>query len=200
MAEVKITRLDAEVSLPKYQTAGAAGCDLEAFAPGLKKNGIIARIASGERALIGTGIAIELPVGFEAQIRPRSGNAVKHGVTVLNAPGTIDSDYRGEIKVVLFNSSRQEFTVRQGDRIAQMVVSPVVQAVFTETEILTDTERGKNGFGSTGINENTGQNGSASEGAVESGVADGEAAPTPQTVNRRRTTRKVAESPTETIE
>jgi dUTP pyrophosphatase len=104
----------------------------------------------GGRALVATGFAIALPDGFEAQVRPRSGLAVKHGVTLLNSPGTIDADYRGEIKVILINHGRDAFAVKRGDRIAQMVVAPVARAVLKETEELSGTARGQDGFGSTG--------------------------------------------------
>jgi dUTP pyrophosphatase len=108
-------------------------------------------LAPGERALIACGFAMALPHGYEAQVRPRSGLAVRHGVTVLNAPGTIDADYRGEIMVPLINLGQNDFTLRRGDRIAQMVVAPVSAARFTQVENLDDTERGNAGFGSTGL-------------------------------------------------
>jgi dUTP pyrophosphatase len=121
---------------------GAAGLDLRA-AESLT-------LAPGARALVATGLAIALPEGFEAQVRPRSGLAVKHGVTVLNAPGTIDSDYRGEIKVPLINHGQDDFTITRGDRIAQMVVAPVTTATLEEAETLDITKRGTGGFGSSG--------------------------------------------------
>lgn len=108
-------------------------------------------LASGERALIPTGFAMELPEGFEAQIRPRSGLAFKHGVTVLNAPGTIDADYRGEVKVLLINHGAEPFTVTRGMRVAQMVIQPVSRAALQEVERLEESERGGGGFGSTGV-------------------------------------------------
>ena len=130
--------------LPEYATAFSAGLDLIAA--------VEAPIAlkPGARAIIPTGIAIQLPVGFEAQVRPRSGLAAKHGVTVLNSPGTIDSDYRGEVGVILVNHGVEPFSVERGLRIAQMVVAPVAFAVWQEVGILDDTERGAGGFGSTG--------------------------------------------------
>jgi len=131
---------------PRQQTAGAAGVDLPA-ALGIDE---VVTIAPGRTAMIPTGFAIALPEGFEAQIRPRSGLAAKHAVTVLNAPGTVDADYRGEIKVMLINHGQAPFEIRRGDRIAQMVVAPVSAVSFTEQEVLDDTERGDKGHGSTG--------------------------------------------------
>ena len=129
---------------PKYQTKSSAGMDLMAFVD----DPII--IESGEWKLISTGIYIKLPTGFEAQVRPRSGLALKKGITVLNSPGTIDSDYRGEIGVILINHSKNNFIVNSGDRIAQLVIAPVVQAQFGRVEDLEATVRGSGGFGSTG--------------------------------------------------
>ncbi|WP_162417288.1 dUTP diphosphatase [Cyclobacterium roseum] len=130
--------------LPEYQTQLAAGLDLRAEleAPVVLK--------SLERKLIGTGLYIELPAGFEAQIRPRSGLAYKSGITVLNSPGTIDADYRGEIKILLVNNSREDFTVQDGERIAQMVVAKHEQIEWKLTENLSETKRGVGGYGSTG--------------------------------------------------
>jgi dUTP pyrophosphatase len=132
--------------LPAYQSAHAAGLDLLAAvaetAPLL--------LAPGKHALVPTGLAIALPQGFEAQVRPRSGLAAKHGVTVLNSPGTIDADYRGEIQVILINHGTEVFTIKRGERIAQMVIAPVVQAEFVAVAALSDTDRGTGGFGSTG--------------------------------------------------
>ncbi len=132
--------------LPAYQSASAAGLDLLAAvaeeAP--------VTLAPGKHALVPTALAIALPTGFEAQVRPRSGLAAKHGVTVLNSPGTIDADYRGEISVLLINLGDQPFTIRRGERIAQMIVAPVVQATLRKVESLNATERGAGGFGSTG--------------------------------------------------
>jgi dUTP pyrophosphatase len=144
MFEVLIQRLDPddERELPSYATPGSAGLDLRSSETLVLK--------PGARALIGTGIAIALPQSFEAQVRPRSGLAVKHGVTVLNAPGTIDADYRGEIKVPLINHGEEDFTIARGDRIAQMVVGPVVQVALKPVTSLDETERGACGFGSSG--------------------------------------------------
>ncbi|WP_370196149.1 MULTISPECIES: dUTP diphosphatase [Aurantimonas] len=133
-----------DLRLPAYESAGAAGADLRAAVTGELV------LAPGERRLVPTGLAFEIPEGFEVQIRPRSGLAVKHGVTVLNTPGTIDSDYRGEVQVVLVNLGSEAFAIARGDRIAQMVVAPVVQATFTEQASLSDSARGAGGFGSTG--------------------------------------------------
>ena len=131
---------------PRQQTAGAAGVDLPAaLAPDE-----VVTIAPGRTAMIPAGFAIALPEGYEAQIRPRSGLAAKHAVTVLNAPGTVDADYRGEVKVMLINHGHVPFEVRRGDRIAQMVVAPVSAVAFLEQESLDDTERGEKGHGSTG--------------------------------------------------
>lgn len=130
--------------VPSYKTAGAAGADIEAFVPES------VTLPPGGRALIPTGVFIEVPEGYEAQVRPRSGLASKYGVTVINSPGTIDSDYRGEVKVPLANLGEEPFTVKNGDRIAQMVISPVARGVFSKVESLSETERGEGGFGSTG--------------------------------------------------
>lgn len=132
--------------LPARQTAGAAGMDLVAA---LSPDDVMV-LAPGQRGLVPCGFAIALPEGYEAQIRPRSGLAVKFGVTVLNAPGTIDADYRGEVMVPLINLGQDDFAVRRGDRIAQMVVAPVSDVRFRLEETLDDTERGSGGFGSTG--------------------------------------------------
>lgn len=132
--------------LPRQQTAGAAGLDLAA-ALGPDE---VRSIAPGDYALIPTGLAIALPQGYEAQIRPRSGLAARHGVTVLNSPGTVDSDYRGEIMVLLINHGKQVFAVRRGERIAQMVVAPVSAVTLIEATTLNETERGDGGHGSTG--------------------------------------------------
>ena len=132
--------------LPTYQSAHAAGLDLLAA---VAENAPLV-LASGKHALVPTGLAIALPQGFEAQVRPRSGLAAKHGVTVLNSPGTIDADYRGEIQVILINHGTEAFTIKRGERIAQMVIAPVVQAEFVAVAALSDTDRGTGGFGSTG--------------------------------------------------
>jgi dUTP pyrophosphatase len=131
---------------PARQTKGAAGADLLAALPPSEP----LTLASGARAAIPTGVAIALPEGFEAQVRPRSGLALHFGVTVLNAPGTIDADYRGEIKVILVNHGTEPFTVSRGDRIAQLVVAPVTAIALNEVEALDETERGHGGHGSTG--------------------------------------------------
>jgi len=130
--------------LPKYETAASAGMDLRA---NLESP---IHLAPMERALVPTGLYIELPVGYEAQIRPRSGLALKKGVTVLNSPGTIDADYRGEIRVILINLSGEDFEISDGDRIAQMIISSHIQAQWEEVETLTETTRGAGGFGHTG--------------------------------------------------
>jgi dUTP pyrophosphatase len=134
------------LALPAYQTEHAAGLDLLAAVPEDKP----ILLAPGDRVLVPTGLAIALPAGYEAQVRPRSGLAVKHGVTVLNSPGTIDADYRGEIGVPLINHGRETFTIRRGERIAQMVVAPVVQVAFEPVGELPTSARGAGGFGSTG--------------------------------------------------
>lgn len=134
----------ADLPLPAYATSGSAGCDLVAALE------TPLPIAPGARALVPTGIAIALPPGWEAQIRPRSGLALKHGLTCLNAPGTIDADYRGEVGVILANLGEAPFVVERGMRIAQMVIAPVFQARFEPVESLDETARGAGGFGSTG--------------------------------------------------
>ncbi len=134
------------LGLPSYQSHGAAGMDLLAAVP----SGTPLRLAPGARALVPTGLLLQLPQGFEAQVRPRSGLALRHGITVLNSPGTIDSDYRGELKVLLANLGTAPFAIARGERIAQLVVSRVAQARLAEVESLTATSRGAGGFGSTG--------------------------------------------------
>jgi dUTP pyrophosphatase len=134
------------LDLPKQQSAGAAGVDLLA-ALGISE---IISLAPGKRATVPCGFAIALPEGYEAQVRPRSGLASKYGVSVLNSPGTIDADYRGEVKVILINLGEETFEIRRGDRIAQMVVAPVSAVSFSEKDTLNETERGSSGFGSTG--------------------------------------------------
>ena len=135
---------DENFSFPNYQTDGSAGMDLSAFI----KEDIL--IKPNERKIISTGIAISLPQNLEAQVRPRSGLAIKHGITVLNSPGTIDSDYRGEIKVILINHSQDDFIVKNQDRIAQVVFSEFIKVSLEETDSLDETSRGQKGFGSTG--------------------------------------------------
>jgi dUTP pyrophosphatase len=130
--------------LPSYMTDGAAGADVVAAVA------VDLVLAPGARALIPTGFALEIPAGYEVQVRPRSGLAQKHGVTLLNTPGTIDSDYRGPVGVILVNLGQEPFTVRRGERIAQLVVAPVVQAAFGEVAVLGASSRGEGGFGSTG--------------------------------------------------
>jgi len=134
------------LALPSYQSRGAAGMDLLAAVP----SGSPLWLAPGARALVPTGLLLQLPEGFEAQVRPRSGLALRHGITVLNSPGTIDSDYRGELKVLLANLGTAPFAIARGERIAQLVVSRVAQAGLIEVESLTATPRGASGFGSTG--------------------------------------------------
>ena len=131
--------------LPEYQTSGSAGADLHAY---LAEP---VTLKPMERRLIPTGLFVELPAGYELQVRPRSGLALKHGVTVLNTPGTVDSDYRGELCVLLINFGSEPFTVQNGDRIAQAVVAQAVQVSFVQTDALSETGRGVNGYGSTGI-------------------------------------------------
>lgn len=139
-----LVKKDSGVTLPAYKTLGAAGAD------------VCARVDSpvvikrGERAVIPTGLYFAIPQGYEIQVRPRSGLAAKNGVTVLNTPGTIDSDYRGELKVILINLGGEDFTVNNGERIAQIIAAPVIQAKFTVVDALDETERGAGGFGSTG--------------------------------------------------
>lgn len=140
---------DVSVALPSYETPGAAGADLRANLPQEEREtGFVLRPM--ERRVVPTGLRVEIPDGYEAQIRPRSGLALKHGVTLPNTPGTIDSDYRGPLGVLLINLGAEDFVVRHGERIAQMIVAPVVRAMFEEARYLTDTRRGAGGFGSTG--------------------------------------------------
>jgi dUTP pyrophosphatase len=143
--EVQVKRLNngAGLPMPAYETAGAAGMDICA-AEGMN-------LRAGKRAAISTGFAFAIPVGYEVQVRPRSGLALKNGITCLNTPGTIDSDYRGEIKVILANLGEEDFVIKTGDRIAQIVVAPVIQAAMVEVDALDTTARGAGGFGSTGI-------------------------------------------------
>ena len=147
--QVRMMRLPhaADLPLPAYQSKLAAGLDLMAAVPG---NAPVI-IASGERAMIPTGIAIALPAGVEGQIRPRSGLALRHGITVLNSPGTVDADYRGEVQVILVNLGHDSFTVERGARIAQLVFAATLQAAICEVASLEETTRGGGGFGSTGM-------------------------------------------------
>ena len=147
---IKILKNGFGLPLPKYESEGAAGMDLLAAIDAIKK----IKILPGRAEMIPTGIAVALPLGFEAQIRPRSGLAAKKGITILNSPGTIDSDYRGEISAMLINHSKINFEIERGMRIAQMVIAPVVQFNLIETQDLDKTERGGGGFGSTGLREN----------------------------------------------
>lgn len=151
MLEVKIINKSRN-AVPAYATSGSSGMDLRANIPN-KDNGVedSIKIPPGERRLVPTGIYIALPEGFEAQIRPRSGLAIRHGITVLNAPGTVDADYRGEIMVNLINHGTADIYVGNGDRIAQMVVAKVEKISFKEVETLDDTDRGSGGHGSTGL-------------------------------------------------
>jgi dUTP pyrophosphatase len=145
---VRVTRLPhgEGLPLPAYETAQAAGMDLRAAVPDDEP----LTLRPGARAATPTGLAIALPAGFEGQVRPRSGLALKAGVTCLNTPGTIDADYRGEVKVILINLGEEDFVIRRGERIAQLVVAPVVQATWEEVASLDETARGAGGFGSTG--------------------------------------------------
>ncbi len=144
MVKILVKKFDKNIKLPAYKTFGSSGMDLMAY---LKRKIVI---APGKTAVIPTGIAIAIPKNYEVQIRPRSGLAAKKNITVLNTPGTVDSDYRGEIKIILINLSKKPFMIKSGDRIAQMVLCPIVKAKFKEVQNLTNTIRGKGGFGSTG--------------------------------------------------
>ena len=144
MTKILIKRLSKEVSLPKYETSGSSGMDLAAY---IDSN---INIEPGKSVIVPTGLYVAIPKGFEIQIRPRSGLAAKKNISVLNTPGTIDADYRGEIKVILINHSDKVFIVEKGLRIAQMVVCPIIQAQLEEVDELNDTTRGTGGFGSTG--------------------------------------------------
>jgi dUTP pyrophosphatase len=145
MTEILIKRFSKNITLPKYETNGSSGMDLAANI----ENEI--DLAPGKTAIIPTGLAISIPKNFEIQIRPRSGLAAKNQITVLNTPGTIDSDYRGELKVILVNLGKENFKIEKGIRIAQMVLCPVVKATLKEVDILEETKRGEGGFGSTGV-------------------------------------------------
>ena len=150
---IKVRRLPhgEGLSLPAYQSADAAGLDLVAAVP----HDAALILKPGARALVPTGLALALPSGTEAQVRPRSGLALKHGVTVLNSPGTIDADYRGEVSVILINHGTEPFTIQRGERIAQLVVATAAQARLVETKALNPTKRGAGGFGSTGSTKST---------------------------------------------
>lgn len=142
--QIKRVRDNADLALPSYQSPLSSGMDLRADV----REQVV--IAPGDRVMVPTGISLEIPAGFEAQVRPRSGLALKHGVTVLNSPGTVDADYRGEVCVILANLGREAFVINRGDRIAQIVIAQVTQARLVEVAALSDTERGSGGFGSTG--------------------------------------------------
>jgi dUTP pyrophosphatase len=146
---VKIKRLEngKDLALPSYETELAAGADVRAAIPADEP----LTLKPGERFMVPTGIAMALPPGWEAQMRPRSGLAAKHGIACVNAPGTIDADYRGELKVILINHGADDFVINRGDRIGQMVIAPVWQAIYEEADELDDTARGAGGFGSTGV-------------------------------------------------
>lgn len=152
MVRISLKRLegaDIAVALPSYETLGAAGADLRANFGADAREGLT--LEPGARALVPTGLSMAIPQGYEVQVRPRSGLALKFGITVPNAPGTIDSDYRGPLGVILLNAGSEPFHIAHGDRIAQMVVAPVVQATFDEVDALSATKRGGGGFGSTGV-------------------------------------------------
>ena len=144
MVRILVKKFDKNIKLPAYKTSGSSGMDLVAYI----KNKIT--INPGKTAMIPTGIAVAIPKNYEIQIRPRSGLAAKKGISVLNTPGTVDADYRGEIKIILINLSKKKFVVKSGNRIAQMILCPVAKAKFKEIENLPKTIRGKGGFGSTG--------------------------------------------------
>ena len=144
MVKILVKKFDKNIKLPDYKTIGSSGLDLVAYT----KKKII--IKPGKTAMVPTGFSVAIPKNYEIQIRPRSGLAAKKSITVLNTPGTVDSDYRGEIKIILINLGEKKFVVNSGDRIAQMVVSPVIKAKLKETKKLPNTKRGKGGFGSTG--------------------------------------------------
>jgi dUTP pyrophosphatase len=144
MHEILIKKLHSDVNIPKYETEGSSGLDLEAY---IEKD---LRLLSGERKLVPTGISVAMPNNFEIQIRPRSGLAYKNGISVVNTPGTIDSDYRGEIKVLLINLGTEAVTIKKFQRIAQMVICPIIKANLKEVQELPETIRGAGGFGSTG--------------------------------------------------
>ena len=144
MVKILVKKFDKNIKLPTYKTSGSSGMDLIAYI----KNKIT--IKPGKTAIVSTGIAVAIPKNYEIQIRPRSGLAAKKGISVLNTPGTVDSDYRGEIKIILINLSKESFVVKSGDRVAQMILCPVVRAKLKEVKNLPKTIRGKGGFGSTG--------------------------------------------------
>ncbi|WP_416883446.1 dUTP diphosphatase [Marivita sp.] len=152
MVAIRLTwddEADRSLELPDYASAGAAGADLRANFP--DRRSVV--LEPGARALVPTGLRMAIPEGYEVQIRPRSGLALKHGITLPNTPGTIDSDYRGPLGVIVMNAGRDAFEISHGDRIAQMIVAPVLRAEFELVETLDDTARGAGGFGSTGVSE-----------------------------------------------
>ncbi|MDO6800474.1 dUTP diphosphatase [Shimia thalassica] len=152
MVDIRLSWLedaDRQITLPSYETRGAAGADVRANFPEEGRGGMI--LAPGERSLVPTGLRIEIPEGYEVQVRPRSGLALKHGITLPNTPGTIDSDYRGPLGIIVMNAGTEPFHIEHGARIAQLIVAPVLQASFTIAQDLSDTERGSGGFGSTGV-------------------------------------------------
>ena len=144
MVKILVQKFDKNIKLPTYKTSGSSGMDLMAYI----KNKIT--VSPGKTAIIPTGFAVAIPKNYEIQIRPRSGLAAKKGISVLNTPGTIDSDYRGEVKIILINLSKKSFVVKSGDRIAQMILCPVIKAKLAEVKKLPKTSRNKGGFGSTG--------------------------------------------------
>jgi dUTP pyrophosphatase len=144
-AQIKVVKKDKRVELPKYESSGASGLDLRAF---LDADITIKPL---QRVKVPTGLKMEIPAGYEGQVRPRSGLAIKYGLTVLNSPGTIDSDYRGEIEIILINLSADDVIIRDADRIAQLVIAPVCQVKLLETDVLGESGRGSGGFGSTNI-------------------------------------------------
>ena len=153
MVAIKFTwteAADRALGLPSYETPGAGGADLRANFDAADRDGVT--LSPGERTLVPTGLRMEIPLGYEVQIRPRSGLALKHGITLPNTPGTIDSDYRGPLGVIVMNAGQEAFHIGHGDRIAQMIVAPVLQAEFLLADDLSETARGAGGFGSTGVN------------------------------------------------
>jgi len=145
MTKIQIKKLSSDVLTPKYETFGSSGMDIAAY---IEQDVII---NPGDKAIIPTGFSLSVPQTYEVQIRPRSGLAAKKGITVLNTPGTIDADYRGEVKVILVNLGKEKFSVKKGERIAQMVVCPIIQVQLEEVKELSATDRGTGGFGSTGV-------------------------------------------------
>lgn len=150
MIDVKIKKLFPDAIIPCYQTVGSVGCDLRAY---IERDGNLCsiRLEPGEHKLIKTGVSIELPEGYEAQVRARSGLAYKYGIGLVNGIGSIDNDYKGEIGVILINHGKEPFVIEHGDRIAQLVVVPMIQANFIEVDEISETERGAGGFGHTGV-------------------------------------------------